>query len=300
MVQRTGMPHGLQDVFRSITDPKYQNKSRKYRLSQKRFQKIQNQWDDAFLFQIYDCARSGMTNKEIAVALGFGYETYELIFARSKIVRLATRRGRVERKKIHKRDTNGKLVGKTAYEYIHEHLHPEVQKEWQDLFFAWKNQDFNAKEKLFNQIADKGTKHRQILFVQAYISTRFNASSAMAIVGVQKKELDKWQTQTQFQDLWNEIAVHRNAYFENKLFDLVDLGDSKATLFVNERLNRETYGKELKLTGQMEQQHTLKPDELDLTLLSPALQKAIYDELKAKSLLVGQHSDVIDVLPLPT
>jgi hypothetical protein len=236
-----------------------------------------------------------MTKKEIAIALGFGLETYELVFARSKIIRLATRLGKAERKKIHKKDTNGRLVGKTAYEYIHEHLHPEVQKEWQELFLAWKNKDYATKSKLFSRLEDKGTKHRQILFVQAYISTRFNTSSAMAIVGVHKKELDKWQSQTQFQELWNEIISHRDAYFENKLFDLVDLGDSKATLFVNERLNRETYGKELKLTGRAEQQDTLKFGEIDLTILSTELQEAIYNELKEKNLLVGQQADVIDV-----
>jgi len=248
------------------------------------YQRLLRKWNDKYLFSIYDCARAGMRKKEIAMVLGFSHNDFSLLCRRSKAVRVAIYHGRNEVQKLKNKSS--------ALEYVHEHLHPDIQQEWNELHQAWKNNDYNAKDKLFAMLDIKGTKYRQILFLQAYIVTRFNVSSAMAIVGVSQSTVDNWKTKPTFQKLWNEIITHRNAYFENKLFDLVDMGDSKATLFVNERLNRETYGKEIKVSANVESALPVQKNEIDVTMLSLELQEQIYNELRQKQLLIGQQPDV--------
>jgi hypothetical protein len=261
------------------------------KVSKKKYLEWLDKWDDSHLFRIYDYKRAGMTAKEIAIALGYAPNDFHYLTRRSKPIRVALHYGKQEAKKI-------KQSGLTAYEYVYDHLHPEIKKEWQDLILAHKNKDYDEQNRLWDNMNAKGNKHKQILFIQAYISTRFDFSKSMAIVGIKKVELDKWLKSDTFQTLWEEVLAHRNAYFENKLFDMVDMGDTKATLFVNERLNRMVYGKELKLTGDTNQplQYQLKANELDLTMLSIELQEMIYAELQAKGLM---PNNVINVESTP-
>jgi hypothetical protein len=109
------------------------------------------------------------------------------------------------------------------------------------------------------------------LFLFALVEGNWNPSAACGKVGISKQTLETWcRTDNGFADLMDEIVWHKKNWAESALMQLVDRGDSPATVFVNKTLNADrgyNVKQTVEHTGVVNHEHVvISVEELDLPL----------------------------------
>lgn len=121
--------------------------------------------------------------------------------------------------------------------YIFKRLSKEAQKVWEDISF-WSEQ--SAYEKIEQIFSGHTKKLRQELFVHALVSSNFDMSTALHMVGLPYQTVKSWKdTDLAFTQLLEEITWHKKNFFETALLDLVEARHPSAVIFVNETINKD-------------------------------------------------------------
>ena len=236
--------------------------------------KSQTKWDDRHLVTVYQLAREGLPETQIAKALGVKPDTFRSWKMKRSALRDACRRGRKHN------GTNG--TNDTFRDYVYQKLPEHLKKLWHKIndceIEEYGPQRLNA---LF---AEGGKRARQHLFIYAYVASNFNTSVSMGKVGVSRSLFHKWCEQdADFAELIDELHWHKKNFFEAALIGRVAAGDTSAIIHVNRTINADRgYSEKVRVevTGAVEHTMTaLSLDDLDLPL---ATRKAILAAMRAK------------------
>lgn len=195
-------------------------------------------WDDMIIFKAYELSRSGMSQVKIAKALGIHIETLRTWKRKKKLFRMSLGLGHRSFKK-----KSGDVV--TFQDYMFGHLSPEAKIAWDKIHVL--NRRKSGVEKIKAVFERHSIRVRQMLFLHAWTCSNFCASIAMKKLGMSLDTFRNWQKDPEFCTLVQEIDWHKKNFLEDYLFRLIKDGDTSATIFANQTLNKDRgYGKTVK------------------------------------------------------
>lgn len=150
---------------------------------------------------------------------------------------------------------------KTFGEYVFKHLSPEARRTWEDLVF-WTEHD-NPTHHIQRLVSGKSEQIRQELYIHALVCTHFDASKALYMTGLSRKQVERWVTEDlEFAQLVEEIQFHKKNFFEKAMLNLVAEGNPVAVVWANKTVNADRgYSEKIRM------EHTLGADTLDLDKL---------------------------------
>lgn len=220
-------------------------------------------FDLNLIWKAFKAASTLANASEYPKALGITPEAYDALYAECGAFKEAVENG----ESCRANSTETKIL---------ESLSPEALTIWRDLKDI-ENQDKHVIAQL--ALAKGGDVMRQRMLALGLVETNFQVSRCLKLLKITKREMDKWlRDDPEFQELVAEIQFAKRNYAEDALFRLVGEGSEKAVLFANERLNREQYGNEIKVSGEIA--HTSGTLDLAALDLPPALESAILDHLQ--------------------
>lgn len=233
-----------------------------------------DKWDDSYFVTVYELAKQGFKDTQIADALGVQYRTFMRWRKKRVAVKEALERGRVPHKQ--------KGV-QTFKDYCYQRLPPELQTVWKQIVELDRTSGIASIERL---LADAGEPARKHLLVHALIERNFNMSQALRMVNVSKKEFDRWaMTDTDFRDLLDEIHWHKGNFFEGALCALVEAGEVAAVLHANKTFNASRgYGNKLAVEHGGTVSHDHKVVAIDQLGLSLKERIRLLDKVKQAQL----------------
>lgn len=174
-----------------------------------------------------------------------------------------------------------RLAANSPQDKILASLSPDAKQIWLDI------KDVGTDKATAAQLllAQNGAAMKQRLFVLGLMETNFQVARVQRLLNISKKEMDIWvRDYPEFQELLTEIQFIKKGLAEEALFDLVSQREPRAVLFCNERLNKETYGNEVKISGEVAHTQGILdlaslglPFELEKQLLQFLQSKAITD-----------------------
>lgn len=244
---------------------------------------FREKWDDAHYVTIFQLAKQGYKDGQIADALGVQYRTFMRWRAKKEAVRDALEKARVAHQE--------KGV-QTFKDYCYSRLPPELKTIWDNIVEL--DKQGNAITRIERLLSDAGEPARKHLLVHALIERNFNMSDALRMVNVSKKEFDRWVfTDPEFQELLDEIQWHKGNFFEGALCALVAAGEVSAVLHANRTFNaKRGYGTKTTITHEGSIAHQVVPiDKLGMSLKE---RKALLEKVQRAALPPHQESEVIE------
>jgi len=204
--------------------------------------KIKTSW----IFRTYDCAKEGLSVRDIAGLLGIDERTLK----NNKRLYSAVKHGRKMCAK------NSKDGGFSFSDYIYKKLPAKLKKVWDEIT-AVENTS-NGFEKVECILKSAGIPVRQNLFIHSWVCSNFCISKALRKVNISRRQFNDWCEDADFLQLVNEIEGYKKDFFEEKLLRLVKGGNPRAVIHVNKTKNRDRgYGDKtvVEITGGV--QHSL-------------------------------------------
>lgn len=218
------------------------------------------------LLDIYELAKAGQSNMQIAKMVGVSWPTFRDKWMKKKIVLDALTRGR----KVDQ-------TASTFREYVYKNLEDDLRVIWDEIMDCDKAKTPLARMEA--KLKSAGKMGRQNLFLYALVHTNFNFSEALRLCNISRSIVERWIAQDpDFGRLMDEIEWHKKNFFEGALTALVKEGHPGAVLFVNKTYNADRgYGPQRKVIdknvnvsvkGGLENHttKTIKLDDLDLPI----------------------------------
>lgn len=238
-------------------------------------------YKDYQLFQIYDFAKTGYNQKQIAEAIGVEWKVFSKWYKQYPLVKKAVAYGKNYTQEI--------ASGTSFKDYVYEKLPEDLKEVWNKIT-QWEDSD-NSYNLITTLLKSKGREAKQYLFIHALITKSFNPSEALKALCMKKSELDNWMLAGDgFAELINQIQWHKGNFFEEALISAVGRGDTAAIIFANKTFNAQR-GYESKLSvdisGTVAHNHThtdIGIDDLDLPL---EIKLQILDALEKKRSLAN-------------
>lgn len=225
----------------------------------------ERKWKDEFYVRAYRAARDGLSDKDIAAALGVTPRLFNRWLENRPALAEAVRDGRGAKGEAedikdhiygrlpeHLRDLWDRIEGCEA---LGEGDEPELRLERRRTRRAL---DIECKSQL--------KQDKQRLFIHALVCSQFNRTKAAERCALPMTTVQGWAQDEMFQALLMEIDEAKKDFFETALINLVRQGDTAATIFANKTKNRDRgYSERMTLDiNRGNQRHAL--DELGLTL----------------------------------
>lgn len=224
----------------------------------------ESKWDNRHYVSVYELARQGMTEKEVAKAIGISQPTLARWKARRPALRDAWDRGKAAG--VPSTDSQP-----TFREYVYQRLPADLRALWDEI---------NAVEEADNDIArveamlaGHGKRARQHLFLYALTSSNFNISRAMRKLQINRKQFDGWvANEPDFAELMAEVHWHKKNFFEDALINRVAAGDTPAVIFAAKtQLKERGYNEKIDINVQQDinitsLQVSVQFDQLELPL----------------------------------
>jgi hypothetical protein len=209
-----------------------------------------------YLVPVYELARAGLGDVQIAAALPVSYPTFKRWKDRYPEFTEALERARASPE-----------VSGTVQDYVYEHLPKRLRKVWREIIRCEKGA--SVIERVEAMLKECGRKGRQHLFLFALLKSNYNMSKACKRVNIRKKEFTKWLLEDpEFAELVEEVEWHKGNFFENAYIKLVKSGHPAAVIQANKTYNahrgygdKKTVTKNVNVNGQVSHLHTPVPIE---------------------------------------
>jgi len=248
-----------------------------------------HKWNDALAFRINNLARSGMNYTQIAEDLGINVETFAYWRKTKALVRTA-----LQDAKDHpvQKPFVDSMVPKKATsfkDYIYLHLPEHLKQVWDAMQSARESATPVAAIRALMDASDEETQKH--LFVHAVCTGNFSKNKACSMLMLSRNTVKRWiDTDADFVEMLTTIHEIKKDYLEGKLFELIEGGDTAATLFANRTVNRETYAEktEVHMTGSVKHEHQIDVDSLGWDL--DQRRKALEAHRAQKELTVAAES----------
>ena len=227
-------------------------------------------WKDNYVIDVYNLAKSGMTDRKIAQVLGITHHTFAMwtrTTTKRKNFRLAFQRGRKEY-----RGKNGKTY--SFKDYVFKRLSLDLRSTWNRINKLDKKA--NSFEMIDAILENKGKNVRQHLFVYAWVSSNFSTLEALRKVCLSRGVFDLWKKDPEFAEMVKAINEYKKDFFEDQLCNLVARGDTSATIFANSTKNRDRgydkrVGIDMDVKGQLDTGNSI----IDFSKLSLRARKEL-------------------------
>lgn len=232
--------------------------------------KVNTDWKDSHLIDIYLLAKQGMSEKQICEVLTVDFYNGWSTWKREiPAVKEAIDRGRQDRKA----ESQG-LIDKTPseddtiFDYVYGCLPEELRTLWDEID-AITELDHSKREISHKELKQYSNAYQQVLFIHALCTTRFDYTKAMKKVGLSLKKYQAWlKEDSGFKDLVEEVQFHKKNFFENALLDQVQMGETSAIIFCNKTINKDRgYGDKLEVVQDVQVESTTTSQSLDLNKL---------------------------------
>jgi hypothetical protein len=176
-----------------------------------------------------------------------------------------------------------------------ESLSDESKETWRIL--SDNKSDADSKQRALMLLVNNGERERQKLLAFALMQNYFDVKGACNALKIPLKTYREWLKDPEFGDLIQEVQDAKRYLVESQLFRLVAHGSERATIFATERLLKDTYGQEVKHTGNIEHQHT-HGSGLDLASLPIEVRSKIFEILQAHSSLIDPDGLLAESQPV--
>lgn len=182
-----------------------------------------SRWKDEYTLKIYELAKDGYNQKDIAALIGVTYVTFMAWRKKNPDVKRAIKKGRAWREKHKTNNWN---------EFIYGKLPSEMRIVWDKLNELEKDK-IGGLAKIEMLLENQGKQVRQYLLLHALIGQcRFNLHKACQKVNITPAVFNKWkETDPDFVSMINMIPEIKKDLLEEQFFKLVEDGDSAAILF---------------------------------------------------------------------
>lgn len=180
----------------------------------------QTKWSNKHYVTVYELARAGMTETQIADALGVSLATFTRWKAQKPALKDAWDRG------AKKRNPGDEF---SFRDYVFQRLPPKLRDLWVEInAIEFESNDIARVEALLER---HGKRVRQHLFVYALTSSNFNVSKSLRRLNIPRKTFESWVAEEpDFAELMDEIHWHKENFFENALIGRVVAGDTPAII----------------------------------------------------------------------
>ena len=217
-------------------------------------------WKNRFIIDVYELAKSGLTEKKIAAILGISIQTFHVWEDKKTIFKMCLDKGR----ELYKTPS-----GETANfsTYVYRRLSREDRKTWNkiDRFTTAKG----GVEKIEAMLEKGGVRMRQSMFIHAMCASNFSYSAACRRVNISGSTFAAWKKHDpEFATLIQTIEWERDNFLEDHYMKLVKGGNVSATLTgVKSRLRKRGYAEktEIELSGEVSM-GVVNIEDYDLTL----------------------------------
>lgn len=248
-------------------------------------------WKDSYYVKCHRLAHDGLTDEQIANALGVTRGIFKAWLRTKKALRQAL-------------STAREKGGTEGFKKWAESRMPRKARElWNYLEMAEdvpksdKEGIREARAKAIKLIDMGSTRVKQHVFLQALVKGNFMPSVASRLTGIAVEDFRRWlQEDRSFAQVYRSLQEAKKDFYESALIDLVRTGDSAATIFANKTINRDrgydTSTKTLNITGMVDHKHSLSPDEIPLEAKRMMLQ-AIRDK-KDRQMIEDKSSPIVD------
>lgn len=239
-------------------------------------------WRPLYYAKAYAYAAEGMSNKDIASALGVNETTF-VRWTKTKPDLPATLR--LARQGTKRNDVP------SFQDYVYKQLSPHLQACWDRLRTL--EREPNGKERVESMLQQGGTRLRQHMFIHALVTGLWSPTNALKRTNTSKTELDRWTKEDpDFAKLMDEIHWHKQNWYISQFDMRVAAGDTTAVLHAVKTIAADRgYNDRLTVehTGTVEHQHN---QQLDLTELDlpPQVQRQILDAIKQRQQLLGTNT----------
>lgn len=143
----------------------------------------------------------------------------------------------------------------------------------------------DAKQSALLAVANGGKREQQKLLIYGLVESHFDVNSALKALKIPLKTFRNWvKDDPEFAEMISEVQDQKKQFIEGRLFRLIAMGSERATIFGAERLLKETYGQELKHTGNIEHNHQHNTG-LDLSKLPVEVRSQIFEILASSNLV---------------
>ena len=143
----------------------------------------------------------------------------------------------------------------------------------------------DAKQSALLAVANGGKREQQKLLIYGLVESHFDVNSALKALKIPLKTFRNWvKDDPEFAEMISEVQDQKRSFVESILFRLIAMGSERATIFGAERLLKETYGAELKHTGNIEHNHQHNTG-LDLSTLPVEVRSQIFEILASSNLV---------------
>lgn len=245
--------------------------------------KAVTKWSDDLYVTISDFAKSGMTDAEIARAVG----TTPVTMKRWRKDNPALDRIMIKARDGYKmRNSNSQP---TFLQYVEDRLPDNLRDAWNAIIHI--DSDPNGIRRVEKHMAKLGTHAKQHLFVHALVKCNFIAASACRVTCTPWQTYMSWKdSDPDFANVFSYIHEMKKDFFDSCLIEGCRNGEPSAYIFANRTFNQDRYpnpktelaGK-VDVGGEVTHEHIHKIEELDLPI--EAMQ-AILDKMKEKSVTV--------------
>jgi hypothetical protein len=182
-------------------------------------------WDNRLYIQIFQLARSGLSDEKIAEAIGYSLIQFRRRKRKDPALKDAIQQGR-----------NADVPASDQFkDYVYSKLPEELRWVWDEIM-SFQETD-NAIAKMEELMRDKGKRVKQRLFLYALYHFHFNYEKAMRMLDVSKKELERWTLEPEFSELLQEIEWHTSQYFGNKAMAMARKGHPAMVKFCAQSLD---------------------------------------------------------------
>lgn len=249
-------------------------------------------WSAKMIFDVYELYAKGSTDSEVAGILNMPLKTFQRRKENHPGVSSAAKYGR----RKHKRDRDNKdqfddmVIGK---------LPPDLKIIWDRIKEERRNPTGPQ------PIQHMEMRHKQVLWVHAWVKFRFNARKACEFLQLPYRTIQLWRSQAQFKKLMEGMMEIKKDFVEDALMGLIQRQNPLATVFAAKTILRDRgYGEKHEIVGNISHQHNhehvmnIDLSQLDLPtnimmLVMDAIEKKKKIDASPKPLIL-EHRDGSD------
>jgi hypothetical protein len=227
-------------------------------------------WDDRLYIDVYQMARTGLSDTAICTCLKIDKEDFSAWKESRPALAYALEKARAPREQVFQ-------------EYVYGRLRPEVRECWDRICLTNADDDYDLEP--LGWLQSKGKCLRQEVFLFALVHCNWNPSKACKKMGLTAGEYRLWLKEPEFRTLMQEMNWHKANFFEEALVGKIKEGDTNAIIFANRTINRDRgYGDKLRVehTGTVQHTHLLAQIDLESLDLSLACRKEILTALRQR------------------
>lgn len=207
-------------------------------------------WKDEYLYDVYELAKSGCTEGQMAKILGISRPTFLNWERKRRLLRMGLEKGREKwRKRIKK--TGGNEIS----EFVFNGLSADMKRVWDRLREAERAKSPRHVMELILKGHSKS--FRQYLFIHCLTMSGFQITRACRRVGIPLKTFEKWRKyDDEFAELFRQVVEAKKDLCESQLLRLVRKGSEAATIYsvkalCQDRGYREKVSHDVKVSGEI-------------------------------------------------